>query len=200
MLRLIRMGAWLAVAALALVALMMVSGVLPGFKSGTPAPLSASIGGPFSLTAHTGARVDSATLKGKPFLVFFGFTFCPDVCPTTLLDLTNLIKDLGPDADRLGYYFITVDPERDTVPQLRSYLSSFDPRITGLVGTPDELANVAKAYRAIYKRVPTKDGYTMDHSASVYLMDAQGRFSGTIDYQESQATALAKLKRLLVAR
>jgi protein SCO1 len=200
MLRFIRIGAWIAIMALGLAALMMAAGILPGFKDGARAPLAASIGGPFSLTSHKGVRVDSAQLKGKPFTVFFGFTYCPDVCPTTLLDLTNLIKDLGPDGDKVGYYFITVDPDRDTTTQLASYLSSFDARITGLVGTADELAAVAKAYRAIYKRVPTKDGYTMDHTATMYLMDRDGRFVGTIDYQEAQATALAKLKRLAASR
>jgi protein SCO1 len=200
MLRTVRVVAWSALGALALAAFLMSAGLLPGFKNGSPAPMAAAIGGPFSLTSHTGQRVDSANLKGKPFTVFFGFTYCPDVCPTTLLDLTNLIRDLGPDADKMGYYFVTVDPERDTPPQLATYLASFDPRITGLVGTAEELANVAKAYRAIYKRVPTKDGYTMDHTATMYLMDRDGRFSGTIDYQESQTTALAKLKRLVATR
>jgi protein SCO1 len=199
MLRTIRIGAWVAISALGIAALLMSFGVLPGGNTGTPAPMAAAIGGPFSLTSHKGARIDSAQLKGRPFAVFFGFTYCPDVCPTTLLDLTNLIKDLGADADKMGYYFVTVDPERDTQAQLTSYLSSFDPRIIGLVGAADELATVAKAYRAIYKRVPTKDGYTMDHTATTYLMDRDGRFAGTIDYQESQATALAKLKRLVAA-
>jgi protein SCO1 len=201
MLRMIRIAAWAAIAGLGLVAAMMMAGVMPGFKGGgAQAPLAATIGGPFSLTSHTGARVDSTQIKGKPFAVFFGFTYCPDVCPTTLLDLTNLIKDLGPDGDKMGFYFVTVDPERDTQSQLASYLSSFDPRITGLVGTADELAAVAKAYRAIYKRVPTKDGYTMDHTATMYLMDRNGRFAGTIDYQEAQTVALAKLKRLIASR
>jgi protein SCO1 len=197
MLRTIRIVAWVAVAGLALAAALAMSGVLPGLRGTTPAPFAAAVGGPFSLTSHTGTRVSSDQLRGKPFTVFFGFTYCPDVCPTTLLDLSNLIKDLGPVADKLGHYFITVDPERDTPEQLTRYLSSFDPHITGLVGTPAELAAVAKAYRAIYKRVETKDGYTMDHTATMYLMDRTGAFAGTIDYQEQHATALAKLKKLI---
>jgi protein SCO1 len=197
MLNTIRTIAWVAVAGLALAGALAMSGALPGLRGTNPAPFSASIGGPFALTAHTGARIASDQLKGKPFTVFFGFTYCPDVCPTTLLDLSNLIKDLGPDAAKLGHYFVTVDPERDTPEQLTRYLSSFDPHITGLVGTPAELAAVAKAYRAIYKRVETKDGYTMDHTATMYLMDRTGAFAGTIDYQENHATALAKLKKLV---
>ena len=196
MLRTIRTIAWVAIAGLAVAAALAATGVLPGLLGPTQLPLSASIGGPFALTSHKGARITSDQLKGKPFTVFFGFTYCPDVCPTTLLDLTNLIKDLGPDADRLGYYFVTVDPARDTPEQLTLYLSSFDNRITGLVGTAAELAGIAKAYRAIYKRVETKDGYTMDHTATMYLMDRTGAFAGTIDYQEQHATALAKLKKL----
>jgi protein SCO1 len=198
MVRTIRIAAWVAIGALAIAAGLIVTGVLPGRP--IQAPMAATVGGPFSLTSHTGRRIDNVSLKGKPFTVFFGFTFCPDVCPTTLSDLTNLIQDLGPEADKMGYYFITVDPSRDTQTALATYLSSFDKRIIGLIGTPDELAAVAKAYRAIYKRVDTKDGYTMDHTATMYLMDRNGLFAGTIDYQENHAAALAKLRRLAASK
>ena len=159
-------------------------------------PLAAGIGGPFELTTHDGKRLSSADLKGTPFALFFGFTHCPDVCPTTMLELSNAIKALGPDADRLRFFFVSVDTERDTPELLKLYLSNFDPRITGLVGTPDEIAAVAKAYRVMYEKVPTKDGFTYNHTALVYLMGRDGRLAGTINYQESADAVLKKLRRL----
>ena len=162
-------------------------------------PLAAGIGGPFELTTHEGKRLSSADLKGAPFALFFGFTHCPDVCPTTMLELSNVIKALGPDADRMRYLFVSVDPERDTPELLKLYLSNFDHRIVGLVGTPAEIAAAAKAYRAIYEKVPGKDGssYTYNHTAFVYLMDGEGRFAGTLNYQEPEDVQLKKLRRLL---
>lgn len=160
-------------------------------------PLAVQIGGPFELTTHEGKRLASRDLAGRPFAVFFGFTFCPDVCPTTLLELTNVLKQLGPDADRMRYLFISVDTERDTPDHLKLYLSNFDSRILGLTGTAQEIAAVAKAFRAYYEKVPTKDGFTYNHSALTYLMDAKGRFAGTITYQESEAIQLTKLRRLV---
>jgi protein SCO1 len=161
------------------------------------APVTASIGGPFTLIDDTGAPVTENTLAGKPYAMYFGYTFCPDVCPTTLLDLSRWIKKLGPDADRLNYVFVTVDPERDTVQSLHTYLSSFDKRIRGYTGTPAEIAQIAREYRVYYKKVPTDGGgYTMDHSAIIYLMDPDDTFVTIIPYQEDDASALAKLKNL----
>lgn len=199
MLKWIRNVAWAAIAALALAAGAVLFGYGP--KGWTPAnaPLSAAIGGPFTLTTHMGEKLTSDSLKGKPFAVFFGFTYCPDVCPTTLLDMSNLIKDLGPDAQKMRYFFISVDAERDTPEQLKLYLSSFDPAITGLTGTVAEIADAAKKYRAIYERVPTKEGYTYNHTATTYLMDRDGKFVSTLAYQEKPETALPKLKRLIAA-
>src|SRR5690606_7553453 len=154
-------------------------------------------GGPFELTTHEGKRLSSADLKGTPFAVFFGFTHCPDVCPTTLLELSNVIKRLGSDADRMRYLFISVDPERDTPEHLKRYLTSFDPHIVGLTGTPDEIAAAAKAYRAFYQKVPTEDGVTFNHTALVYLMGRDGRLVATITYEESEEVQLKKLRRLL---
>jgi protein SCO1/2 len=162
-------------------------------------PLAAGIGGPFELTTHDGKRLSSAELKGTPFALFFGFTHCPDVCPTTMLELSNAIKALGPDADRMRFFFVSVDTERDTPELLKIYLSNFDPHITGLVGTPDQIAAVAKAYRAMYEKVPTKDGFTYNHTALVYLMGRDGRLAGTINYQESADALLKKLRRLVGA-
>jgi protein SCO1/2 len=160
----------------------------------SPAP---QIGGPFELTTQDGRHLSSRDLLGRPFAVFFGFTFCPDVCPTTLLDLTNVLKQLGPDSDKMRYLFISVDTQRDTPEQLKLYLSNFDPRITGLTGAPREIAAVAKAYRAYYEKIPTSDGFTYNHTALMYLMDAKGHFAGTITYQETEAVQVAKLKRLI---
>jgi protein SCO1/2 len=155
------------------------------------------IGGPFTLVDDTGATVTEKTLAGKAYTMYFGYTFCPDVCPTTLLDLSRWINKLGPDADRLDYVFVTVDPERDTVQSLHTYLSSFDKRIRGYTGTPAEIAQIAREYRVYYKKVPTDDGgYTMDHSAVIYLMGPDGKFVTVIPYQEDDASAIAKLKNL----
>ena len=195
--RVIRIAAWVSVAAFILAAgavyvLRPNLGAIPG-----QLPLAAGIGGPFELTTHEGKRLSSAELAGTPFALFFGFTHCPDVCPTTMLELSNAMKALGADADRMRFLFVSVDPERDTPEQLKLYLSNFDPRITGLVGTPQEIAAVAKAYRAIYEKVPTKDGYTYNHTALVYLMGRDGRLVGTINYQESVEAQLKKLRRLI---
>jgi len=157
----------------------------------------ASIGGPFTLVDDTGKPVSDKTLAGKPYAIYFGYTYCPEVCPTTLFDLTRWIKKLGPDADKLNYVFVTVDPERDTPKLMHAYLASFDKRIRGFTGTPAQIAKIAGEYRVYYKKVPSSDGsYTMDHSSMIYLMDADERFDSLIAYQEKDASAVAKLKNL----
>jgi protein SCO1 len=165
-----------------------------------PAGNLASIGGPFELTDEDGARFSSASLAGKPFAIFFGFTQCPDVCPTTMLEMANVMRELGDAARDFKVLFVTVDPERDKPDMLKAYTDSFDARIIGLTGTADEIAGVARAYRAVYRKVPTEGGYTMDHTAIVYLMNAQGRLASTIAYGEAHDSAVDKLKRLLGAR
>ncbi|MDH6233450.1 protein SCO1/2 [Mesorhizobium soli] len=156
------------------------------------------IGGPFKLTTQDGKPLSNEDLKGSPFAVFFGFTHCPEVCPTTLWEMSEALKALGDKADKLKVLFVSVDPERDTPEFMSSYLKSFDPRIIGLTGSQEAIASVGKAYRAYWKKVPTDGGdYTMDHTASVYLMDAEGRFSGVISYQEDPKVRLAKLERLV---
>lgn len=165
-------------------------------NAATVAPVA--IGGPFKLAASSGDVVDSAALKGKPFAVFFGFTHCPEVCPTTLYEMSSALGKLGEDGKDLRVFFITVDPERDTAEFLKNYLTSFDPRILGLRPTPEQLADVAKSYRVFYEKVKTEGGdYTMNHTALVYLMDREGRFFGTLDYEEKPDVRLAKLRRLL---
>jgi protein SCO1 len=159
--------------------------------------ITTQIGGPFKLVDDAGVTVTEKTLAGKPYTMYFGYTFCPDVCPTTLLDLSRWIEKLGPEADKLNYVFVTVDPERDTVQSLHAYLSSFDKRIRGYTGTQAEIAQIAKEYRVYYKKISTKTGgYTMDHSAIIYLMGADGKFVSMIGYQEDDASALAKLRSI----
>jgi protein SCO1/2 len=194
-LRAIRYAAWAAVAA----ALAIVGYVAwQQYEGGFERVAAASIGGPFSLTDQHGAAVTEAALKGHPTALFFGYTFCPDVCPTTLFEMTGWLKELGPDADKLKVYFVTVDPERDTQETLASYLSAFDPRIAGLTGSPQAIEKMIKAYRIYARKVPLDGGgYVMDHTASVYLLDDEAVFTGTIDYQEAPDTALAKLRRLI---
>jgi protein SCO1/2 len=158
----------------------------------------AAIGGPFKLTDQTGKEVTDQDLKGRPFLVFFGFTHCPDVCPTTLFDVSEILRSLGPDADRVRALFITVDPERDTPAVMKDYLSSFDPHLSGLTGDPAAVAAVAKAYRVYFKKVPNdQGGYTMDHTAIVYLMDKEGRFVSPFSLKRSTEAAAADLRRYL---
>jgi protein SCO1 len=157
----------------------------------------ATIGGPFTLVDDTGKPVTEKTLAGKPYAIYFGYTFCPEVCPTTLLDLSRWIKDLGPDADKLNYVFVSVDPARDTVQLMHTYLSSFDKHIRGYTGTPTQVAKIAREYRVYYKKIPTKDGgYVMDHSAMIYLMGPNDRFVTLIRYQEDDTSALEKLRKL----
>lgn len=156
-----------------------------------------SFGGPFALISHKGETFTEANLKGKPYALFFGFTHCPDICPTTLWELSELMKQLGSDADKLLVVFVTVDPERDTLNVIAEYLTSFDPRIVGLTGEPQQIDAMTKLYRAYYKKVSTNDGeYTMDHTAVVYMMDGEGRFSSTLDRHESSEIQMQKLRRL----
>jgi protein SCO1 len=183
------------------VALILVGASLLGWvhlRNQTTTPKLAEIGGPFSLVDHHGKSVTDRDYLGKPTLVFFGFTNCPNVCPSTLLEITDQLKELGPDADRLNVLFITVDPERDTPQQLALYLSSFDPRITGLSGTPENIMAAEKAYHVYAKKVPLEDGgYTMDHTATIAVMNSKGQHVDAMHFQAPSATTRAKLHRLL---
>jgi len=167
-------------------------------QGGAPAITAASIGGPFSLTDQNGNTVTDKTLLGHPTAIFFGYTFCPDVCPTTLADLTLLMEELGPDADKLKVYFVTVDPERDNQETLAAYLQAFDPRFSGLTGPRPAIDQIVKEYRVFARKVEADDGsYTMDHTATVYLLNRDGKFVSSLDYHEDPKTALAKLKNLI---
>lgn len=166
-----------------------------GFRGAT-AP--AAIGGPFRLTDQAGQTVTEKSLAGRPTIIFFGFTHCPDVCPTSLFEMSEVLRAMGPDADKLNAYFISVDPERDTVTAMKDYLSSFDPHLKGLTGNPEEIARVLSGYRVYAKKVPLKDGdYTMDHTALIYLMDRNGSFVRPFDLKRKPEEAAADLKRYL---
>ncbi|MGI9400875.1 MAG: SCO family protein [Rhizobiaceae bacterium] len=157
----------------------------------------AEIGGPFQLEKTDGSSITDRDLVGKPHAIFFGFTNCPEVCPTTLFDAAGWLEKLGSDAEKLDIYFITVDPERDTPEMLDVYMESF-PGVTGLTGSPEALAEVQKAYKVYSRKVPLDSGgYTMDHTATVYLMNKDGKFNGTIAYGENPDIALEKIRRLI---
>jgi protein SCO1/2 len=172
--------------------------IVSGRLSAPVAQQIAAIGGPFKLVDQNGQIVTDEDLKGRPFLVFFGFTHCPDVCPTTLFEVSEILRALGPDADRTRALFITVDPERDTPAVMKDYLSSFDPHLSGLTGNAAEIAAVAKAYRVYFKKVPLEQGgYTMDHTAIVYLMDKDARFVSPFNLKRPTDAAVGDLRRYL---
>ena len=163
----------------------------------TPAP-AADVGGPFELPATSGGRLGDRSLAGRPYALFFGFTYCAEVCPMTLSSLSIALDELGAEADDLAVLFVTVDPERDTLDHLATYLAAFDPRIAGLSGTPAETLAVAQAFKATYRKVPLGGGdYSMDHTAIVYLMGADGSLQDNIAYGEDPDIAAAKLRRLV---
>ena len=137
-------------------------------------------------------------MKGKPTLIFFGFTHCPDVCPTSLFEISEVLKAMGTDADKVNAWFVSVDPERDTAAAMKDYLSSFDPHLKGLTGEPAAVAKVISAYRVYARKVPLKDGdYTMDHTALIYLMDRDGNFVAPFNLKRTPEEAAKDLKRYL---
>jgi protein SCO1/2 len=151
------------------------------------------------LTDQNGAPITEAAFKGHPSVLFFGFTHCPEVCPTTLFEIAGWLKSLGDEGKDLHVFFVSVDPERDTPDVMKGYTTAFTDRITGITGNPEEVAKVLKGWRIYAKKVPTENGdYTMDHTASVLLLDRDARLKSTIDYKESDDVALKKL-RLLIA-
>jgi protein SCO1/2 len=167
-----------------------------GGVRGVTAP--AAIGGPFQLTDQSGATVTEKNLQGKASIIFFGFTHCPDVCPTALFEMSEILRAMGKDADRVNAYFISVDPERDNQAAMKDYLSSFDPHLKGLTGDPDAIAKVLSAYRVYARKVPLKDGdYTMDHTALTYLMDRDGKFVAPFNLNRKPEEAAADLKKYL---
>jgi protein SCO1/2 len=169
-----------------------------GPKGAAGTLLASAIGGPFQLVDQNGKPFTDANLKGKWRLVFFGYTHCPDVCPTTLNELSLAIDRLGSKRDKVGIVLITVDPERDTPAVLKSYVESFDAPVTALSGTTDQVAQVAKEYRVYYAKHPRSDGgYDMDHSAVIYVMDPRGRFTATFTPDTTAEDMAQRLEKLL---
>ena len=177
------------------VGLVLMLWAVGGLRSAT-AP--AAIGGPFQLTDRAGQTVTEKSLQGRPTLIFFGFTHCPDVCPTSLFEISEVLKAMGGDADRVNAYFISVDPERDTNAAMKDYLSSFDPHLKGLTGDSDAIAKTLSGFRVYARKVPLKDGdYTMDHTALIYLMDRDGHFVSPFNLKRTPEEAATDLKRYL---
>jgi len=196
--RWLRIALWVA-AAMAVAA--MLFGIQGANRKAADSNYAALFGGPFTLTDTQGHTVTEADFKGRPYAMFFGFTRCPKVCPTTLSSLTRLHQALGKDAEQLRIVFVSVDPGHDTPAGLGQYLASFPIPVTGLTGTPEQLAQIQKGYAVYVKKVPLDGGdYTIDHTAAVYLMDAQGRFVATLGYDEPEAEKLKTLKRFLAPR
>ena len=194
-LRLLRYGLWAAIAVLSL--FLVFTYVSTRFGSETE---GVKLGAPFNLTDQDGAPITQAAFEGHPTVLFFGFTHCPEVCPTTLFEMAGWLKELGDEGKDLRVFFISVDPERDTPEVMKGYTQAFTDRITGITGKPEEVEKLLKAWKIYAKKVPTENGdYTMDHTASVILLDRNGRLKSTIDYKESKDVALKKLQRLLAS-
>ena len=196
-LKFVRYMAWASIAALALfigvASVMWYQQLSPG-----PGVAVASIGGDFSLLDTDGGRVTEADFLGKPRAMFFGYTHCPDVCPTTLYEAGNWMKALGSDAGKISFLFVSVDPERDTPEVLKDYVSAFEGGIVALTGTRPDIDAIVKAYRVYARKVETEDGdYSVDHTATIYLMDSKGVFAGMISSDEDQDSAVEKLKQLI---
>jgi protein SCO1 len=187
------LGAFVAGLALFSAVIFIVTG-----RSPAPIAMPSAIGGPFQLVDQNSKPITDQDLKGQPFLVFFGFTHCPDVCPTTLFEVSEVLRALGPEGGRVRALFVTVDPERDTPEKLKDYLSSFDPRVVGVTGDTAAITAMEKAYRVYAKKVPLEGGnYTMDHTAIVYLMDKTGRFVTPFNLKRRPEEAATDLKRYL---
>ena len=160
--------------------------------------LASAIGGPFRLVDQNGKTVTDADLKGKWSLIYFGYTHCPDACPTALNDIAIALDELGPQRAAVRPVFITVDPERDTPEVLKSYVTAFDAPILALTGTPEEVARAAKGYRIYYAKHPEAGGdYSMDHSSVIYVMDPQGRFTATFTPETTADDMAKRLEKLL---
>ena len=158
----------------------------------------AAYGVPFALVDQDGAPITEAAFRGQPTALFFGFTHCPEICPTTLYELDGWFAQLGEEGADIDAYFVTIDPERDTPESLKTYLSSFDPRITGLTGSPEQVAAAVKAYRGYARKVPDKDGgYTMEHTALVYVMGRDNRFVSSLNLQRPPEESAAELAKRL---
>ena len=156
-----------------------------------------TIGSPFSLIDHRGRVITEQDFVGHPSALFFGFTHCPEVCPTTMSKLSMLLDELGTKAKKIKVYFVTLDPERDTPEVLMDFLSAFNERFIAITGNINDVESLAKSWKVYWKRTETSDGgYTLDHTASVLLLNSNSNFVGTIGWKEEEAVVLEKLKRL----
>jgi protein SCO1/2 len=156
-----------------------------------------AFGEPFTLVDMKGEAITEEAFRDAPSAVFFGFTFCPEVCPTTLVELDGWLKELGPEGEKINAYFVTVDPERDTPEIMKSYVSNVSDRIVGISGEPEKVHAMARSFGIYWKKVELENSdYTMDHTASILLLNRHGDFAGTIAYGENPTNAIAKLKRL----
>lgn len=156
-----------------------------------------AFGGPFSLVDQRGETITEQAFRGQPSAVFFGFTHCPEICPTTLFEMDAWLTELGEETGNVRAYFVSVDPGRDTPEVMNTYISNFSDRIIGITGEPDKVAAMLKDFGIYARRVDLEDGdYTMDHTASIILLDRSGDFFGTIAYGENPAIAKEKLVRL----
>ncbi len=154
-------------------------------------------GAPFELVDQHGDKITDAAFKGHPTAVFFGYTHCPEVCPTTLYELDGWLKKMGDEGKDIHAYFVSIDPERDTPEMMDNYLSNVSDRIIGISGEPAKVQAMAKAFGIYFRKVPIGDGdYTMDHTASILLLDRNGAFADTIAYGTDADKAIAKLKKL----
>ncbi len=166
----------------------------------SPARSIGGIGGPFALIDGQGKAVTDRDLRGRFALIYFGYTFCPDVCPTTLSSMIGGLDALGADADRVRPVFITIDPERDTPNVVRAYVAAFSPRLLGLTGSVDAVAAAAKAFRVYFAKHPNVEkpaDYTLDHSSILYLMDEQGGFRALIRADQTPSETAAEIRRNL---
>ena len=189
-LRVFRIVLWSLVVVIALAA-----GYLYMFVKPTTARFG---GGDYALTTGTGQPFTAQSLVGGPSMLFFGYTHCPDVCPTTLSEMATWFEQLGDTGKPLRAFFVTVDPERDTPAVINDYVHAVSDRVTGVTGSRADIDKIETAWGVYAKKVPLKDGdYSMDHTATVYLIDSKGQFEGTIAYEEDSATALQKLKNLI---
>lgn len=191
-------GSPLAAATLERVGAVFGIGAVGGKAAGLAAP-GVRLGGPFHLVDDRGASVTDADYRGRWMLIYFGYTFCPDVCPTELQTMATALKKLGPEAARVAPLFITVDPDRDTPPVLAKYVKLFDDRIIGLSGTPAEIADVARAFRVYYAKAQVKQGtpYAVDHSSFVYLMNPNGRLAALFSQDTSSDDMAAGIRERL---
>lgn len=162
----------------------------------------APFGVPFALVNHNGEPITEKAFQGKPTALFFGFTHCPDVCPTTLFEMDGWLKEVDPEGTKLQAYWVSVDPERDTPAIMKQYIANVSSRIIGISGDPAKVMEMVKGFRVFAKKVPVDESkpdgdYTMDHTASVFLLDDRGAFAGTISYNEDRAVAVKKLQNLI---